>query len=119
MYPSPENIRVFIDIKSIAELHTIKDDESCLSFGGNVSLTELMNTLKEAATKYEYYTYGIEMAKHIDLVATVPVRNVNIKIFLNRNLISTFFFHFKMLFITNLISVYFIPVFRPERSPVI
>ncbi|XP_055326065.1 uncharacterized protein LOC129579905, partial [Sitodiplosis mosellana] len=75
VYRRSENISVFIDIKSIPELHTMKADESSLSFGGNVSLNELMDTLNGAATKCDKYTYGTELAKHIDLVATIPVRN--------------------------------------------
>lgn len=77
-------------------MHTIKADESSLSFGGNVSLNELLETLKGAATKCDKYTYGTEMAKHIDLVATVPVRNVNIK-FKNQKKIFLFIFnHFRL-----------------------
>lgn len=91
VYRRSENISVFIDIKSIPELHIIKADESSLSFGGNVSLSELMDTLRGAATKCDKYTYGIEMAKHIDLVATVPVRNVNVK-FKNKNHIFSYSF---------------------------
>lgn len=51
-------------------------DASALTFGANVSITELMETLKMAATKCDKYTYATELAKHLDLVATVPVRNV-------------------------------------------
>ena len=51
-------------------------DAAALTIGGNVSLTELMDTLQIAATKCDKYTYASEMVKHIDLVATVPVRNV-------------------------------------------
>lgn len=77
MYRRSENIKIFIDIRAIQELHAIKADESSLTFGGNVSLTELMETLERMAKECCYYTYGIELAKHIDLIATVPVRNVN------------------------------------------
>lgn len=76
VYRRSENISVFIDIKAIPELHAITANESSLTFGGNVSLTELMETLQGAATKCDKYTYGTHLAKHIDLVATVPVRNV-------------------------------------------
>lgn len=78
VYRRSENISVFIDIKSIPELHTISADASSLTFGGNVSLTELMETLEGAATKCDQYTYASHLAKHLDLVATVSVRNVNI-----------------------------------------
>lgn len=81
VYRRSENIKIFIDIRAIEELHTIKADESTLSFGGNVSLTELMETLEQIAKMHHYYEYGIELAKHIDLIATVSVRNVNIIIY--------------------------------------
>lgn len=53
-------------------------DESTLSFGGNVSLTELMETLRDVSAKYEFYAYALHVANHIDLIASVPVRNVSI-----------------------------------------
>lgn len=71
---------MFIDIKAIQELHLINANESSLSFGGNVSLTELMETLHEIGQKFEYYSYATHVANHIDLVASVPVRNVSIYI---------------------------------------
>lgn len=52
-------------------------DATALTIGANVSLTELMETLKVAVTKCDKYTYATELVKHLDLVATVPVRNVN------------------------------------------
>lgn len=58
----------------------IQVDESSLSFGGNVSLTQLMEILDGASSKCDKYAYGKELAKHIDLVATVPVRNVRMHI---------------------------------------
>lgn len=76
VYRRSETIKVFIDIQSVHELHAIVVDESALVIGANVSLTELMQTLKIAATKSDKYAYGTEMVKHLDLVATVPVRNV-------------------------------------------
>lgn len=47
-----------------------------LIIGANVSINELMETLRIAATKYEQYAYALHLVKHLDLVATVPVRNV-------------------------------------------
>lgn len=77
VYRRSENIKIFIDTRAIKELHIIKADEWSLMFGGNVSLTELMETLERVAKIYDNYSYGAELAKHIDLVATVSVRNVN------------------------------------------
>ncbi|KAG4066736.1 hypothetical protein HA402_012803 [Bradysia odoriphaga] len=75
VYRRSEQVTVFIDIKSIRELHTISVNENSFVVGANVSLTELMETLQQAATKYDHYSYGKHLADHIDLVATVPVRN--------------------------------------------
>lgn len=47
-----------------------------LIVGANVSIAELMETLQKAAAKYEKYFYAMHLVKHLDLVATVPVRNV-------------------------------------------
>lgn len=76
VYRRSDEINIFIDINSIHELHAMTADASALTFGANVSITELMETLKMAATKCDKYTYATELAKHLDLVATVPVRNV-------------------------------------------
>lgn len=83
VYRRSNDINVFIDIKSIPELHSVRADESSLTFGGNVSLTEFMETLEGASKKCKDYTYATSMAKHLDLVATIPVRNVNIFYFTN------------------------------------
>lgn len=78
VYRRPDNITVFIDIKSVPELHSISANKSSLSFGGNVSLTEFMDTLEIVGEKFEQYKYAQRIAQHIDLVATVPVRNVRV-----------------------------------------
>lgn len=68
---------MFIDIKTVPELLTITANESTLTFGGNVSLTDFMNTLQSMSAKYSHFSYGEQMAKHIDVVANVPVRSVS------------------------------------------
>lgn len=78
VYRRSEKIRVFMDIKAIPELHVIIADESTLTFGGNVSLTDFMDTLNRVSSRYDYYEYAKYLAKHIDLMAHVPVRNVSI-----------------------------------------
>lgn len=77
VYRRSETIRVFIDIKDIPELHVIIADEKTLTFGGNVSLTDFMETLDRVSSQFEFYSYCKQMADHIDLVAHVPVRNVS------------------------------------------
>lgn len=76
VYRRSDNIKIFIDTKSIHELHAMTADASALTIGANVSLTELMETLQIAPTKCNKYTYATEFSKHLDLVASVPVRNV-------------------------------------------
>lgn len=51
-------------------------DEKSFTIGGNVCLTDFMETLDKASSKYDFYGYAKFMASHIDLVAHVPVRNV-------------------------------------------
>lgn len=57
-------------------------NEKEMVFGGNVTLTDMMNALQMAAKKYNFYSYAEQMAKHIDLVANVPVRSVSFNCFL-------------------------------------
>lgn len=73
-----EGQRKSLSLSSIAELYTITVNENSFTVGANVSLTELMETLQVAAAKYDFYSYGKRLADHIDLVATVPVRNVKV-----------------------------------------
>lgn len=70
VYRRSENIRIFIDIKAIAALHTISLDDSLLIVGANVSIAELMETLQKAAAKYETYAYAMHLVKHLDLGKT-------------------------------------------------
>lgn len=74
VYRRSENLQVFIDINAVDELHTQSLGNE-LVIGGNVSLTELMNILTDAANKNDKFGYCKEMVKHIDLIANVPVRN--------------------------------------------
>lgn len=76
MYRRSHTIKYFIDINTVVDLHRVTARRSQLHIGGNVSLTELLNTLAKASkekTGYEYLKYVV---KHIDLIATLPVRNV-------------------------------------------
>lgn len=74
VYRRSEHLQVFIDVNSVDELH----DHSLgneLVVGGNVSLTEFMEILTDAANKNDKFKYCKELVKHIDLIANVPVRN--------------------------------------------
>ncbi|XP_049290771.1 uncharacterized protein LOC125767868 [Anopheles funestus] len=74
VYRRPDNLEVFIDITSVADLR-VNYFNDALIIGANVTLTELMGILDEA-TVANGYEYCREMVKHLDLIANVPVRNV-------------------------------------------
>lgn len=75
VYRRNSNLEVFIDVSGIEELHRSSIDEE-IQIGGNVSLTETMAILTEAAKKNLKFNYCLQLVKHIDLIANVPVRNV-------------------------------------------
>lgn len=68
---------VYVDISNIVELRAHKINENSLALGANVTLTNAMRTFKRLSMSNKEFAYLGEMANHIDLVATVPVRNVS------------------------------------------
>nr|BCT26317.1 aldehyde oxidase [Euura sp. 'Pontania] len=66
---------LYIDINGIPDLHRIVRSESTLTLGGGVSLTEAMENFAKNA-KHRGFGYLEHLAKHIDLIASVPVRNI-------------------------------------------
>lgn len=76
VYRRPDTLQVFIDVNRVAELHIHSITKDELIIGANVSLTETMQILMNASTQFPQYEYCVNVAKHIDLVANVPVRNV-------------------------------------------
>ncbi|XP_076651937.1 uncharacterized protein LOC143358591 [Halictus rubicundus] len=64
-----------IDINNIPDLRRITKDNDSLTIGGNVSLTVAMETFNKHSKepKFEYLRH---LASHIDLIASVPVRNI-------------------------------------------
>lgn len=73
-------------MNSVTELHKVSNRRSKLTVGANVSLSEFMSILENVAAEKQDFAYCRELAKHIDLVATIPVRNVRV--------IFSFFFVF-------------------------
>lgn len=65
-----------IDINDIPDLQRISKDNDSLIIGGNLSLSVAMETF-EKYSKEPKFEYLQHLAKHIDLIASVPVRNVN------------------------------------------
>lgn len=63
-------------MNSVPELHKVSSRRSKLTIGANVSLNETMDLLESVAADKTDFAYCRELVKHIDLVATVPVRNV-------------------------------------------
>lgn len=77
VYRRPENLQIFIDINSVPELHRNSISNEGLIIGGSVNLTEVMTILVNASKQNPGYKYCEDVVRHIDLVANVPVRNVN------------------------------------------
>ncbi|KAJ8675993.1 hypothetical protein QAD02_011779, partial [Eretmocerus hayati] len=67
--------QIYIDVNDVAELHRIEKGADFLIFGANVTLTNAMLAFKKYA-KERGFEYLNEMYEHVDLVATIPVRNV-------------------------------------------
>ncbi|XP_062550713.1 uncharacterized protein LOC134215572 [Armigeres subalbatus] len=75
VYLDRDKIKVFIDINSVEELHShwIGKD---LIVGANVSLTEFINILNEAAKSQAHYKYCEQLSNHVSMMGNVTVRNV-------------------------------------------
>lgn len=78
--------KVYIDVNEVNELKEQSIDKN-ITLGANVSLTDTMKYLMEVAGM-DGFEYVLEMVKHIDLVANVPVRNVCVL----RNIIILYIF---------------------------
>ncbi|CAK9818034.1 Indole-3-acetaldehyde oxidase [Anthophora plagiata] len=66
---------MIIDINDIPDLRRINKEKDTLTIGSNISLTVAMETFRKFSkeTNFEYLHH---LAKHIDLIASVPVRNI-------------------------------------------
>lgn len=71
---------MYIDINDIPDLRHISKTNDSLTIGGNLSLTAVMDTFNEYSKKSNF-EYLKHLADHIDLIASVPVRNVCIKVY--------------------------------------
>jgi len=67
---------VYIDVGDVAELKSLTTEPN-LVLGGNMSLTEAMDTFYRISKENARYKYTKVLADHIDLIANVPVRNVS------------------------------------------
>ncbi|XP_017888813.1 xanthine dehydrogenase/oxidase-like isoform X2 [Ceratina calcarata] len=66
---------ISIDVNDVPDLRRIDKQNDTLTLGANCSLTVAMNTFEKYSNdkNFEYLQY---LAKHIDLIASVPVRNI-------------------------------------------
>lgn len=74
VYRRSENLKIFIDVNDVVDLRSHYLDNE-LVIGANVNLTETMDILSKASNTFGF-EYCEHLAKHIDLVANVSVRNV-------------------------------------------
>lgn len=83
-----EKPKIYVDINDIADLHRVDKDAQGLTLGGNVSLSMAMKAFEMYSmdTGFEYLRH---LLKHLDLVASVPVRNVSY-FFLKNNFFPNF-----------------------------
>lgn len=80
IFKSDGPYKKYIDINGIPELKTRRVDEHGITFGGGVTLTQLIELLKENARKVGL-EYGTKVVEHLERVANVSVRNVSYKLF--------------------------------------
>ncbi|KAJ8676452.1 hypothetical protein QAD02_012239 [Eretmocerus hayati] len=66
---------IYIDINDIPELSRIDKEKDTLTLGGNITLSMAKKSF-EMYSKEPGFEYLKRMAKHVDLVANVPVRNI-------------------------------------------
>ncbi|XP_039288989.1 xanthine dehydrogenase isoform X2 [Nilaparvata lugens] len=76
VYRPTRDINHFIDIKGVRELIVTSESNDSLTLGANLSLTNTMIFFNSVSkSKSELFGYTKQMADHIDLIASVPVRN--------------------------------------------
>ncbi|CAH0550925.1 unnamed protein product [Brassicogethes aeneus] len=66
----------YIDITSVIELRSWKIQGPNLILGGNVTLNDAINIFQSISKQNTKFSYLSKLAKHIDLVANLPVRNI-------------------------------------------
>ncbi|XP_025155411.1 xanthine dehydrogenase/oxidase isoform X3 [Harpegnathos saltator] len=66
---------VYIDVNDIPDLRRIEKTHDTLTLGGNVSLTTAMETFEKYSSE-SGFKHLRHLAHHIDLIASVPVRNM-------------------------------------------
>ncbi|XP_058124743.1 uncharacterized protein LOC131289060 [Anopheles ziemanni] len=75
VYRRNDALQIFIDVNSVEELRSHYLSSNELFIGANVTLSEFMQILSKVARKRPSFTYCQEMAKHLNLVASLAIRN--------------------------------------------
>ncbi|XP_052836340.1 uncharacterized protein LOC128252583 isoform X1 [Drosophila gunungcola] len=75
VYRRSPDIKHFIDLNGVEELHQHSFEREKLTLGANLTLTETMEILR-STSKQSGFEYLEVLCNHIDLVANVPVRNL-------------------------------------------
>lgn len=68
---------MYIDVNDVLELRKIKTEKSLITLGANVTLT-MAKTFFENYKDTPGFNYLKQMADHLDLVASIPIRNVSL-----------------------------------------
>jgi xanthine dehydrogenase/oxidase len=71
--------QIYIDVQDIPELKSYST-EPTLTLGGNVSLSDCIKLFNSLSKTNSSYAYTAVLARHIDLIANVPVRNVSYQV---------------------------------------
>ncbi|KAH8292276.1 hypothetical protein KR054_008034, partial [Drosophila jambulina] len=74
VYRRSPDIKHFIDVSGVEELHQHSVEAQQLKLGANLSLTQTMEIIR-SASKQPGFKYLEALWNHIDLIANVPVRN--------------------------------------------
>lgn len=77
IYRNKDN-QIIIDINDVPDLHRIEKTNNSVILGGNVTLTSAKIAFEKYASE-EGFHYLKNMAEHIELTATIPIRNVSCK----------------------------------------
>lgn len=80
VYKNDGPYKAYIDISNVPELKKCSvDNRAGIVLGAAVTLTEMIDFLKNKVANMDGFEYGKYMGNHIERVANVPVRNVSEK----------------------------------------
>lgn len=78
VYRRAQDIQVFIDVNHVPQLKNRCSNSTALEVGGSVTLTDLIDILKEVALRnQQHFGYLTELVTHVELIASTSIRNVS------------------------------------------